>query len=175
MNSKIKISDTVDNVIEKLITHLNNKKKKTDLNKKKKELTPNEDFMIKNLKSIDKLNCYIYYYLDENSKETKIKEKIGFFDRFYSCMELKDKHFAELKISFKTNSFSFINSNLSKSKNLITMENGYCKIFYSDNNDFQWKKCKIKLPNINNVKLTSVDFKTKPLLKKEDVTLAYNI
>ena len=164
MNSKIKISDTVDSIIEKIFDYL----------KSKNRLTSKENFMLNNIKGIDKLMCYIFYYSDENTKKTKNKEKIGCFDRLYSCMALKDKHCAELKIIFNANSFSFI-SNLSKSKNLISRENGYCKIFYSDNNDFQWKKCKIKLRSNNNVKLTSVDYKTKPLLKEDDVILAYNI
>ena len=158
MNSKIKISDTVDSIIEKILDYLN----------RKNGLTSKENFMLKNIKGIDKLMCYIFYDSDENG------EKIGCFDRLYSCMALKDKHCAELKIIFNSNSFSLI-SDLSKSKNLISRENGYCKIFYSDQNDFQWKKCKIKSYSNNNVKLTSVDYKTKPLLRKDDFILAYNL
>ena len=163
MACKIKLSDTIDNIIDIIIKSLNKKKYNAI-----KNLTDKEKFLLDNLKSIDKINCYIHYYLNENALEQKKSEKIGYFDRLYSCKELKDKHIAELKIVFNLDSYSYSKSNL------MTRKNGYCKIFYSNNNDFIWKKCKVK-NKITDAKLTSTDYKSKPLLNNDDVVFAFNI
>ena len=160
MNTKIKISYTVDYIIMAILRKINNKIR----------LDYNERFILDNLKSFDKISCYIYYYLDENSRDKKIKEKIGYFDRLYSCSELKNKHYGEIKLIFNTDLISF-----NTTQNLVMRGKGYCKIFYSNNNDFIWKKCNVKSKDICNAKLSSVDYKSKPLLNKNDVVLAYNI
>ena len=165
MKYKIKTSDTVDNILDKIIKFL-----EEEQNTKFKNLSNKEKFLIENLKSIDKINCYIYYYLNENAMEEKKGEKIGYFDRLNSCKELNDKHIAELKIIFNMDSFSYNSNN-----NLVTRKDGYCKIFYSNNNDYIWKKCKIKKNKISDVKLTSTDYKSKPLLNNDDVVFAFNI
>ena len=66
---------------------------------------------------------------------------------------------------------------LNSSKRLIPRGKGYCKIFYSNNDDFIWKKCKVKSKNFSDVKLTSTDYKSKPIVQKieDDVVLAFNI
>ena len=162
MNTKIKISYTVDYIIMKIINQLN----------KKLRFESRENFILENLKSFDKICCYIYYYLDESSRNKKIKEKIGYFDRLYSCSELKNKHYAELKLIFNPDLISF-----NSTQHLVMRGKGYCKIFYSNNNnsDFIWKKCNIKSKNITDAKLSSVDYKSKPNLINDDVVFAYNI
>ena len=166
INYKIKISDSVDYIIEKLIKYLKEKNGNKEYN---------EIFMLNNLNSLDKLSCCVYYFVDENSRDIKKKEKIGIFDRLNTCIELNDRHYAELEIIFKFNFFSF-SPNRSQSKYLNLKENGYCKILYSNNNDFQWKKCRINPKKNNNAKLTSVDYESKPLFQNnDDITLAYNV
>ena len=164
MNKKIKISDTVDNVLSNITNLINNKIK----------INNNENIIIENLKSFDKIDCYICYYLNENQKDGIIKEKIGYFDSLYSCIELKNKNIIEMQIIFNSDLLTF-----NSSRRLIPRGKGYCKIFYSDNNDFVWKKCKIKskYKDISNVKLESVDYKTIPKIadKEKDVVLSFNI
>ena len=152
MDDHITISDTVDSIIDKI-------------NKKLKENYVKED-----LKLIDKISCFIYYYLDENNKAKKEKKKIGFFDRLYSYTELKNKNNVELKVIFNTDLFTFVSN-----QNLVSRGRAYCKIFYSDKDDFIWKKCSAKPKNITNAKLKSTDYKSKPFLRDDDVVLGFNI
>ena len=162
MNKKIKISDTIDNIISDIISKINNKVK----------LNNNEIIIRDYLKSIDKIICYVCYYLNENQKDGIMKEKIGYFDSLYSCMELKNKNIVEIQIIFNNDLLTF-----NSSRNPVPRGEGYCKIFYSNNNDFIWKKCKVKSKDFSNAKLTSTDYRTIPIIanKNEDVVLAYNI
>ena len=162
MNKKIKISDTVDNIISEIIKKIDNKIK----------INNNEAIIKDYLKSIDNLNCYICYYINESQKDGIIKKEIGYFDSLYSYMELKNKNLIELQIIFNSDILT-----LNSSKRLVTRGRGYCKIFYSRYNDFIWKKCKIKSKDKSNAKLTSVDYKTMPNIidKNQDVVQAYNI
>ena len=124
------------------------------------------------LKSFNKIECYIWYEMDEYNPGRLIKEKIGYFDNLFSCTELKSKNKVELHIIFN-NDIMTLNSN----RKPVEKEDGYCKIYYSTNNDFIWKKCKVKRHNNTYSKLKSVDYKTTPriLNKNEDVLLAYDI
>ena len=151
MNKKIKISETMDSIIGEITKIINEKDIKN------------------NLKMVDKISCFISYYLNEDSKETIIKEKIGYFDSLYSCIELKNKNFVELKVILSTDLFTFISN-----QKLVSRGRGYCKIFYSNNNDYIWKKCNVKSRNINNAKLIGTDYISKPLLNNDDVVLAFN-
>mgnify|MGYP006873000002 CR=1 FL=1 len=162
MNKKIKITNTIDSIIGDIIKKINDK---VNLNR-------NEVNIIECLKTIDKFNCYVCYYVNEDQKEEIVKEKIGFFDCLYSCMELKNKNNVEIQIIFD-NDFITFNS----SRNPVPRAPGYCKIFYSNDNDFIWKKCKVKPKNITDAKLDSTDYKTKLMIKDkdDDVVLAYNI
>ena len=162
MNKKIKITNTIDSIMSDIIKKINDKVK----------LNNNELSIIDCLKSIDKLNCYVCYYVNEDQKEEIIKEKIGYFDCLYSCMELKNKNYVEIQIIFD-NDFLTFNS----SRNPVPRGPGYCKIFYSNDNDFIWKKCKVKSKNIADAKLDSTDYKTKLNIKNrdDDVVLAFNI
>jgi hypothetical protein len=152
INENITISDTVDSIMGKISKYIN------------------ENFITEDLKKLDKISCFICYYLDENSKNEKEKKKIGFFDRLYSCVELKDKNYVELKVILNNNSFTFVSN-----QKLVSRGRAYCKIFYSNNNDFIWKKCNAKPKNISNAKLISTDYKSKPLLNNDDVVLGFNI
>ena len=164
MNIKIKIIDTVDYIINEIINLINNKVK----------LNTNETIIRDYLKSIDKIDCYVCYYMNENQKDGIIKEKIGYFDTLYSCMELKNKNIVEIQIIFNNDLLTY-----NSSHRLIPRGKGYCKIFYSSNNDFIWKKCNVKSKDIYNAKLASTDYKTIPSIQKkdedEDVVLAFNI
>ena len=162
MNKKIKITNTIDSIMSDIIKKINDKVK----------LNNSELSIIECLKSIDKLNCYVCYYINEDQKEEIVKEKIGYFDCLYSCMELKNKNYVEIQIIFD-NDFLTFNS----SRNPVPRGPGYCKIFYSNDNDFIWKKCKVKSKNIADAKLDSTDYKTKLNIKNrdDDVVLAYNI
>ena len=162
MNKKIKITNTIDSIMSDIIKKINDKVK----------LNNSELSIIDCLKSIDKLNCYVCYYINEDQKEEIVKEKIGYFDCLYSCMELKNKNYVEIQIIFD-NDFLTFNS----SRNPVPRGPGYCKIFYSNDNDFIWKKCKVKSKNIADAKLDSTDYKTKLNIKNrdDDVVLAYNI
>ena len=105
-------------------------------------------------------------------KNEKVQEKIGYFDKLYSCYKLENMTSAEILVIFNTDLFSFSNTN----QKLVNRRNGYCKIFYSDNNDFIWKKCKVNSKDITNAKLINADYKSKPIiLNKDDVVLAFNI
>ena len=101
-----------------------------------------------------------------------MQENIGYFDNLYSCIALKDKNEAEIRINFDNDILSF-----DSKRNPVVKKEGYCKIYYSNNDDFSWKKCKIKGLSTDKVYLSSVDYKTTPriLNKKEDVVLAYDI
>ena len=162
MNCKIKITDTVDHIINKIIKTIDDKMK----------LNNNEIIIRDYLKSIDKISCYICSYINENQKDGVIKEKIGYFDSLYSCMELRNKNIIEMQIIFNSDLLTF-----NSKRDPVPRGRGYCKIFYSNNNDFIWKKCKVKSKDISNAKLTSTDYKTIPniLNKEDDVVLAFNI
>ena len=162
MDKKIKIYDTVDNILSEIIKKIDNKIKMN-----------NNEIIIKDyLKSIDKLNCYICYYINENQKDGIIKKEIGYFDSLFSCMELKNKNIVEMQVIFNSDMLT-INS----SRRLVPRGRGYCKILYSRYNDFVWKKCKVKSKGMWSAKLTSVDYKTLPKIldKEKDVVKAFNI
>ena len=101
-----------------------------------------------------------------------MKENIGYFDTLNSCISLKYKNRAELLIILDLGIMS-LNSN----KQLVAKEDGFCKIYISNNNDFIWRKCKVRINNLDKVKLIASDYKTNPriLNKDEDVVLAYDI
>ena len=124
------------------------------------------------LKTFYKIECFIWYELDENNKGKYIQEKIGYFDNLYSCTALQKKSKAEIHIIFN-NDIMTLNSN----RRPVEKEDGYCKIYSSNNNDFSWKKCKIKKHNLSYAKLVSADYKSTPriLNKNDDVLIAYNI
>ena len=158
MNRKIKIDETICNIIKELIEKIK------DRNDEKKEAIE------KYLKLIDKISCYIGYYDDENIEEEIKFEKIGYFDSLYSIPILKNKNKIELKIIFNPESF-----NVSQTINIKLKAKGYCKIFHSNNNDFVWKK--IKLGDIKDKKGKVKCFNNyKPKLIQEDnCVLAYKI
>ena len=158
MNRKIKIDETICNIIKELIEKIK------DRNDEKKEAIE------KYLKLIDKISCYIGYYDDENIEEEIKFEKIGYFDSLYSIPILKNKNKIELKIIFNPESF-----NVSQTINIKLKAKGYCKIFHSNNNDFVWKK--IKLGDIKDKKGKVKCFNNyKPKLIQEDnCVVAYKI
>ena len=162
MNFKIKLFDTVDHILNEIYNKINNKIKMN-----------NNEIIIKDyLKSFDRISCYICYYIKNDSKDGIIKEKIGYFDSLYSIIELKNQNIAGMQIIFDDDLLTF-----NSSRRLIPRGKGYCKIFYSNNSDFIWKKCKVKSNHISDVILTSTDYKTKPKIinKDDDVVLALDI
>ena len=163
MNYNIKISNTVDTIIKNIIDKINDNKIK---------IKNDEAVIVDYLKSFNKIECYIWYEIDEYKPGKLIQEKIGYFDNLYSLSELKRKNQAEMHIIFN-NDVMTLNSN----RKPIQKEEGYCKIYYSTNNDFIWKKCKIKRNNRNYAKLISADYKSLPriLNKNDDILLAYDI
>ena len=120
MDKKIKITNTIDSIIN-------------DIN-----IRSNNLYLEEYQKNFDKLNCYVCYYENENQRDKIIKEKIGYFECLYSCMELKNKNYIEIQIIYDKDYWTFFYS-----RNPIIREPGYCKIFYSKDNDFIWKKCKV--------------------------------
>ena len=159
MTRKIRISDTICDIIQELINKLN------------EENNPKNEEIERCLKLIDKVNCYVYYYEDENNKETLNHVKIGYFDNFYSCPILEKKNKIEIKIIFSTESF-----NLLETINIKLKSKGYCKIFYNNDKDFYWKKAKInsnEKDKKGNVKC--FNNYTIPLTKEDDHVLAYNL
>ena len=162
MNFKIKLFDTVDHILNEIYNKINNKIKMN-----------NNEIIIKDyLKSFDRISCYICYYIKNDSQDGIIKEKIGYFDSLYSIIELKNQNIAGMQIIFDDDLLTF-----NSSRRLIPRGKGYCKIFYSNNSDFIWKKCKVKSNHISDVILTSTDYKTKPKIinKDDDVVLALDI
>ena len=119
---------------------------------------------------IDKVNCNLYYYEDENTDENLKKVKIGYFDNLLSFPELKEKTKIELRIIFSTENF-----NVSKTMNIKLKNKGYIKMFYN-NEDFVWKKAKLN-PNEGEKrgKMKSFNNYIPILNKEEDYVLAYNI
>ena len=163
MNQNIKISDTVDKILNDIVKKINDKKIRIN----------NEDaIIIDYLKSFYKIECYIWYELDEFKPGRLIQEKIGYFDNLYSCISLKHKNRAELHIIFNNDIMT-----LNSKRKPVQKDDGYCKIYYSTNNDFYWKKCKIKKQNADYTKLTSADYKSIPriLNKNDDILLAYDV
>ena len=159
MNQKIKISDTICGIIQKLI------------NKLKDENNPQNEEIERCLKLIDKISCYVYYYEDENDKETSKQVKFGYFDSFYSCPILKEKNKLKIKIIFSTENF-----NLFKTISIKLKSKGYCKIFYNNDKDFIWKKIKLNFNDINKKgKVKCFNNYTPVLIKEDDYLLAYNL
>ena len=156
MNKKIKISDTIFNIIQEIIDKLNQNQE-------------HNNNVLDRLKLIDKVNCNLYYYEDENTEELK-KVKIGYFDNLLSFPELKKKTKIELRIIFSTENF-----NVSKTMNIKLKNKGYIKMFYN-NEDFVWKKAKLN-PNEGEKrgKMKSFNNYIPILNKEEDYVLAYNI
>ena len=66
---------------------------------------------------------------------------------------------------------------LNTDRNPIIKEDGYCKIYYSNNDDFIWKKCRVKRNNMDKSQLISSDYKTVPRILNinEDVVLTNDI
>ena len=160
MNKKIKSSDTINNIIEELIRKLENNAN-----------TVQKIEVIKHyLRMIDKIQLYIYYYIDDDNEQNLKYEKIGYFDSLNSIPILKEKNKIALKIILLAENF-----NLSQSINLKLKSKGYCKIFHSeDKSDFIWKKVKI---NNNKEDLKGKvkcfnNYETK--LNEQNFTLAYN-
>ena len=167
MGINVKLSYTVEKLIAKIIDKINKSKIKMN-NREKKEI-------IDSLKSIYKIKCSIWYSLDGFNSGRNMQENIGYFDNLYSCIELKDKNEAEIRISIDNDILSF-----DSNRNLIQKKEGFCKIYYSNSDDFSWKKCKIKCHSSNNIDkvyLSSADYKTSPriLNKKEDVVFEFDI
>ena len=163
MDYKIKISDTVDQIINGIIKKINNNKFR---------INNEEALIIDYLTSIYKIECYILYEIDEEKTGRLLKEKIGYFDNLYSCIALKERKSAEIQIMLNNDIMT-----LNSSRQYELREDGYCKIYESNNNDFSWKKCKIKRKNKENCKLASSEYKTIPriLNKNDDVIYAYDI
>ena len=163
MNYKITISDTIDQIIKNVVKKINNNKFR---------LNNEEAMIIDCLKTFYKIECFVWYELDEMNKGKYIQEKIGYFDNLYSCTALQKKSKAEIHIIFN-NDIMTLNSN----RKPVEKEEGYCKIYSSNNNDFSWKKCKVKKHNMSYAKLVSADYKSTPriLNKNDDVLLAYDI
>ena len=163
MNYSVKLSDTVEQLIASIVNKI--KKDKIKINHKEK-------FIVDYLLSIDKIKCSVWYSLDGFNSGRYMQENIGYFDNLYSCIALKDKNEAEIRINFDNDILSF-----DSKRNPVVKKDGYCKIYYSNNDDFAWKKCKIKGFSTDKVYLSSVDYKTSPriLNKKEDVVFAYDI
>ena len=157
MNRKIKLDETICNIIQELIDKIK------DRNDKKKEVIE------KYLKLIDKISCYIYYYDDEDNEEDIKFEKIGYFDSLYSIPILKNKNKIELKIIFNPESF-----NVSQTINIKLKAKGYCKIFHSNNNDFTWKKIKLGDRNIKKGKVKCFNNYKPKLIQEDNCILAYN-
>ncbi len=101
-----------------------------------------------------------------------MQENIGYFDTLYSCIALKDKNKAEIHITFNNDMMS-----LNTDRKPIIKEDGYCKIYYSNNDDFIWKKCRVKRNNMDKSQLISSDYKTVPRILNinEDVVLTNDI
>ena len=167
MNKKIKRNDTIYNIIKELIKKLESLDVNNEDAKQKFEVIKH------NLNLVDKIKCYIYYYLDENNEHDLKYVKIGYFDSLYSIPILKTKNKVTLKIIFLKENF-----NLSNSIYLKLKEKGYCKIFYSENKSyFVWKKIKFsnKKKDEENLKGKAKCFKNyEPKLNENDYTLAYN-
>ena len=158
MNRKIKIDETICNIIKELIEKIKDRN-----DEKKVEFE-------KYLKLIDKISCYIGYYDDENIEEDIKFEKIGYFDSLYSIPKLKDKNKIELKIIFNPENF-----NVSQTINIKLKAKGYCKIFHSNNNDFTWKKIKLVDRKIKKGKVKCFNNYKPKLIQDDNCVLAYNI
>ena len=163
MNYNVKISDTVDKILNNIINKINDKKFR---------INNEEAVIIDYLRSFYKIECFVWYDVDEFKSGRIIQEKIGYFDNLYSCPALKNKNRAEIHVNFN-NDIMTLNSN----RKPVQKEDGYCKIYYSTNNDFIWKKCKVKRNNMNYSKLVNTDYITKPriLNKSDDILFAYDI
>ena len=163
MGYRVKLSDTVDEIITKIIDKLS---------KNRIKIKNDEQAIIDYLKSIYKIKCTIWYDIDGYNSGKIMQENIGYFDTLYSCINLKNKDRAEIHIMFNNDLMSF-----NSERQPVQKENGYCKIYLSNNDDFIWKKCKVKRKNMDKVKLMSCDYKSIPriLNKNEDVVLAYDI
>ena len=167
MGFNVKLSYTVEQLIAKIIDQINKGNVKMN-DREKKEI-------IDSLQSIYKIKCSVWYSLEGFNSGRNIQENIGYFDNLYSCIALKDKNQAEIRINLDNDILSF-----DSKRNLVQKKDGYCKIYYSNNDDFSWKKCKIKSfssNNIDKVYLSSSDYKTNPriLNKKEDVVFEFDI
>ena len=163
MNQNIKISETVDKILNDIVKKINDKKIR---------INGEDAIIIDYLKSFYKIECYIWYELDEFKPGRLMQEKIGYFDNLYSCISLRQKNRAELHVIFNNDIMT-----LNSKRKPVQKEDGYCKIYYSTNNDFYWKKCKVKRQNTDYTKLTSADYKSVPriLNKNDDILLGYDI
>ena len=159
----MKLSDTVDEIISKIIDKLG---------KNKIKIKNDEQAIIDYLKSIYKIKCSIWYDIEGYNSGKIMQANIGYFDTLYSCIDLKNKDRAEIHIMFDNDLMSF-----NSERQPVQKEEGYCKIYLSNNDDFIWKKCRVKRKNMDKVKLVSCDYKSIPriLNKNEDVVLAYDI
>ena len=163
MKYKVKISDTVDYLISRIINIIEDSKIKT---------TSDEKSIIEYLNSIDRIKCSVWYDVNGYEAGKIMQENIGYFDTLYSCIALKDKNKAEIHITFNNDMMS-----LNTDRKPIIKEDGYCKIYYSNNDDFIWKKCRVKRNNMDKSQLISSDYKTVPRILNinEDVVLTNDI
>ncbi len=110
-------------------------------------------------------NPSLYNYFVVNT-DTKINEKILYFDPFYSNLFLKKNNQGTIKIYYNTQEISILD------KNFIEKKDGYCKRFIDNNINYEWRKAKVnykrKVPT-----LISVDFTSKPILNSDDIILNY--
>lgn len=154
MRQKIKLSDTVDGIIKKIMEEINNQGSR---------INPKDMQILTNLRNPNQLSCSIYNYTSNH------EEQIGYFESLYSSVELMDATIGKIKISYNTDLMS-----LNSRREAVVKENGYCKVFYGTKGDFQWKKCQIMPGHVNDAKLVSRDYKTKLSMNKDDIVKAYN-
>jgi hypothetical protein len=147
-NKKIKKSDTVKDLIDKIKTVIKDNTKAASVSKQVNQI----------LNFIDNINLHECKVI----KQDKTEERLFYFESLYSSVYLKNNKRAEIQIKFKPTEMTLMENDL------FYKVEGFGKVFYDSNlNNYKWNKCKIN-PHKKEIQFKMFDLPAKLRAKDGD-------
>ena len=147
-NKKIKKSDTVKDLIDKIKTVIKENTKAASVTTQVNQI----------LNFIDNINLHECKVI----KQDKTEERLFYFESLYSSVYLKNNKRAEMQIKFKPTEMTLMENDL------FYKVEGFGKVFYDSNlNNYKWNKCKIN-PHKKEIQFKVFDLPAKLRAKDGD-------
>ena len=147
-NKKVKKSDTVRDLIDKIKTVIKENSKAASVSTQ----------VVQILNFIDNLNLHECKVI----KQDKTEERLFYFESLYSSVYLKNNKRAEIQIKFKPTEMTLMENDL------FYKAEGFGKVFYDSKlNGYKWNKCKIN-PHKKEIQFKVFDVPTKLRAKDGD-------
>lgn len=156
-NVSVKASMTIKDIRDKICENIrlsNRSSKQVNSN------TPNNlETIVKYLANPELFECFIV-----NSRE-KIIEKILFYESIYSNLYAKNQNEVEIIFAFNSIEMSFNND-----RRMYKKDSGFAKFYLvpSDNNKFEWRKCKITNDIEKEISYRSCDYPSKIRMNRKE-------